>query len=71
MTLKERFIQDFLAIEQPQVLAVAVKLPTGPIETIVNYQGLGVKINYYMNAYDDDFRLKVNESIQIVGYMLV
>jgi hypothetical protein len=71
MTLKERFKNDVVNGEVPHVLVVAVKLPTGVIETITNYHGLGAKIDYYTNAYDEDFRLKANKDIQIVGYMLV
>lgn len=54
-----------------EVCVVAVRLPNGAIETITNYQGLPGKIEYYRKAYDDEFRLKANTAIQIVGYMLV
>jgi hypothetical protein len=56
---------------QPQLLVAAVKLPTGAIEVITNTQDLQSKIDYYLNAYDDDFRLKVNPNVQIVNYMLI
>jgi hypothetical protein len=52
-------------------LIVAVKLPTGAIELITNTEQLQSKIEYYRNAYDDNFCLKTNTAIKIVGYMLV
>ncbi|MEK5165991.1 hypothetical protein NYE69_27095 [Paenibacillus sp. FSL R5-0527] len=59
------------AEKEPQLLVVAVKLPSGAFEVITNTQDLKNKIDYYLNAYDDDFRLKVNQNIQIVEFMLV
>jgi hypothetical protein len=52
-------------------LVVAVKLPTGAIELITNTDQLQTKVDYYRNAYDDNFCLKTNPVIQIVGFMLV
>lgn len=54
-----------------EVLVVAVRLPNGAIETITNYQEVKCKIDYYVNAYDEEFRLKANPDVRIVGYMLV
>lgn len=55
----------------PQVLVVAVKLPSGAIEVITNTQELRDKIAYYAIAYDDRFRLKENPNYEIVSFMLV
>ena len=55
----------------PTYLVVAVKLPTGAIELITNTTNIQSKIDYYTNAYDEEFRLKTNKEIQIVGYMIV
>jgi hypothetical protein len=52
-------------------LVVAVKLPTGATELIINTENIESKAEYYRNAYDDTFCLKTNPQIQIVGYMLV
>jgi hypothetical protein len=52
-------------------LVVAIKLPTGAIELIANTDQINSKVEYYKNAYDDNFCLKTNPAIQIVGYMLV
>lgn len=58
-------------VDDAVYLIVAVKLPTGAIELITNTQDINSKVEYYLNAYDDDFRLKNNRDIQIVGYMIV
>ena len=52
-------------------LIAAVKLPTGAIEIITNTEQIDSKVEYYRNAYDDNFCLKNNSAIQIVGYMLI
>lgn len=69
--LRKRFIEDVKEKTAPELLVVAIKLPTGAIETIVNTSKLAEKIQYYMDAYDDEFKLKANPAIKIVGYMLV
>lgn len=72
-SVRSRFISatDKFAMGAPIVLATAVKLPTGAVELITNTQFIPEKIQYLRDAYDDDFRLKNNPNIQIVGYMLV
>lgn len=55
----------------PTYLVVAVKLPTGSIELITNTANIQSKIDYFTNAYDQEFKLKTNSDIQIVGYMIV
>jgi hypothetical protein len=57
--------------DKAKYLIVAVKLPTGAIELITNTDQIESKVEYYKNAYDDNFCLKTNPAIQIVGYMLV
>lgn len=70
--LRKRFINEVGSLtEQPKLLVVAVKLPSGAIETIINTHNLNDKINYYKEAYNDDFQLKTNPSVSIVGYMIV
>jgi hypothetical protein len=73
--LRGKFLHD---VEMDKVfgnnqhyLVVAVRLPTGAIEIITNTQQIESKIEYYKNAYDDNFCLKTNTAIQIIGYMLV
>ncbi|BAR85732.1 MULTISPECIES: hypothetical protein [Bacillus] len=71
MKLKERFIEEVKAVGTPQIISVAVKLPNGAVEVITNTQETVSKVDYYINTYDDEFRLKHNNAIQIVGYMIV
>lgn len=56
---------------EPRVVTVAVKLPSGAIEVITNTEDTLNKMTYYMSAYDDEFKLKTNADIQIVGCMVV
>lgn len=69
-TLKQKFVRDIYNHGTLNVVVVAVKLPTGAIETITNTQMLKEKLDYYDTAYDQDFKLKTNGIIQIVGYMI-
>lgn len=64
---KERFRIDY------RVLVVAVKTPTGYIETIANHnwEQINEKLEYYKDTYDDNMRLKHNSKIEIVDFMLV
>ncbi|HDR7969494.1 TPA: hypothetical protein QCY14_004886 [Bacillus pacificus] len=71
MGLKDRFIEEVKAIGTPQIISVAVKLPNGAIEVITNTQETVSKTDYYINTYDNDFKLKHNSQVQIVGYMIV
>jgi hypothetical protein len=74
MTLKERFTKechDKVNGPAHKVLTTAVKLPSGAIEIITNTQEIPSKIDYLHAAYDNEFKLKANQNVQIVGYMLV
>jgi len=70
--LRARFLQE--AEERgstAQILIVAVKLPTGAVELITNTALLHTKIDYYKTAYNEEFRLKGNPNVQIIGFMFV
>jgi hypothetical protein len=70
--LRMRFLSETEEkIYKSNYLIVAVKLPSGAIEIITNTQWLIEKAEYYKNTYDDNFCLKTNPAIQIVGFMLV
>jgi hypothetical protein len=70
--LRERFLSELnRGVDGARLITVAVLLPTGAIETITNTEYIPEKIGYYRNAYDDDFRLKANSEVKIVGYMIV
>lgn len=73
--LRKRFLEDALSPNGTptkgfDVLVLAVRLPNGGIETITNYQKLDSKIMDVVERYDDNFRLKANDNVAIVGYML-
>lgn len=55
----------------PTYLVTAVKLPNGAIELSVNNQNIKEKIEYILNAYDDDMRLKTNRDIVMQNIMVV
>lgn len=68
--LKTRFMNETESIVNCVVLVTAVMLPTGAIETITNNSRLEEKVKYIRDNYDE-FRLRVNPNVRIVGYMLV
>lgn len=70
--LRARFMQE--AEEKgakANMLIAAVKLPTGAVEVITNTALIPTKIDYYNTAYDEEFKLKANPNVQIVGFMFV
>lgn len=70
--LKQQFISECEnRVDDPKYLIVAVSLPTGATEIITNTEQIGSKAEYYKNAYDENFCLKTNPAIKIIGYMLV
>ena len=54
-----------------QMMIAAVRLPTGAVEVITNTALIPTKIEYYNTAYDEEFKLKANSNVQIVGFMFV
>jgi hypothetical protein len=56
---------------KPQYLVTAVKLPTGAIELAVNTQNIADKIDYILEAYDDDMQLKTNTSIKMKNILII
>lgn len=56
---------------KPRLLVVAIKLPSGSIETISNTKNLMEKMEYYAYNYDDSFKLKANSDVEVVNFMLV
>jgi hypothetical protein len=55
---------------RPSVMVAVVKLPTGAYETIVNSNHIESKCEYYLKAYDEEFKLKTNPEVSIVGIMI-
>lgn len=56
---------------KPSYIVTAVKLPTGAIELAVNTANIAEKINYILEAYDQDMLLKTNPAIQMQNLMVV
>lgn len=55
----------------PQYIITAVQLPTGAVELAINDKEIASKIDYILEAYDDDMRLKTNTSIVMKNIMIV
>lgn len=55
----------------PSYLVTAVKLPTGAIELAINNQSIKEKIEYILEAYDEDMHLKTNTEICMQNIMVV
>lgn len=70
MTKKEEFIKKWESSVN-NLLITVLKMPFGSFETIINSQNLDEKVNYILNAYDNDLRLKTYEDIQIIDYIIV
>lgn len=69
--VRERFVNELKhGVDGARLIVVAVKLPTGAIETITNTEYIPEKLGYYLKAYDDEFRLKTNPNVKIAGYMI-
>ena len=55
----------------PQYIVTAVKLPTGAIEITVNNSCIKEKIEYILESYDDEMRLKTNKEVVMCNLMVV
>lgn len=56
---------------KPTYLITAVKLPTGAIELAINNTDIPAKIEYILETYDDEMKLKRNPEIAMVQLMVV
>lgn len=52
-------------------LVCAVRKPDNTIEIIVNTEGIAAKIDYLLDAYDEDMNLKTCDDIWICGCMII
>jgi len=52
-------------------MVIAVKLPTGATEIIINTENIESKYEYYLTAYNDLMQLNNNTNVCIVGCMFV
>ena len=56
---------------KPRYIVTAVKLPTGAIELAINTENIAEKIDYILEAYDQDMQLKTNTSVVMQNLMVV
>lgn len=56
---------------KPSYMVTAVKLPTGAIELAVNTENIAEKIDYILEAYDDDMHLKTDKAVVMQNLMIV
>lgn len=63
--------EDDTNVFEPTYLVTAVKLPSGAIELAVNNAAIKEKIDYILDAYDEDMRLKTNAAIEMQQVMVV
>lgn len=73
--LRDAFMRDVSVASSLQegfdVLTTAIRLPNGAIEVATNTTNLTEKIMYIVENYNDNFELKNNTKIKVIGYMLV
>ena len=55
----------------PKYLVTAAKLPSGAIELAVNTDNIPEKIDYILEAYDEEMRLKTNPNVVMQNVMVV
>jgi hypothetical protein len=75
MTKKEKMKAEFdwqlQNTDHLSKMVVAIMLPSGAKEIIINTEHIIEKMDYYMNAYDDELQLKANFKVRILNYMFV
>ena len=56
---------------KPVLLVTVVKLPSGALETTINNSNIESKIEYIINAYDENLKLKTCNEIQIKDFIIL
>ena len=56
---------------KPQHIVTATRLPGGAIEIAINTVNIKQKIEYILDAYDDEMHLKTNPEIAMENLMVV
>lgn len=56
---------------EPKYIVTAVTLPNGAVELATNTTNIEEKIDYILEAYDDNMRLKTNNEIYMSNLMVV
>lgn len=55
----------------PTHIITVVKLPTGAKEIAINTSNIEDKIDYILDAYDDEMKLKTNQNISMCNILIV
>ena len=55
----------------PSHLVTAVQLPTGAVEIAINTEKITEKLQYMLDAYDENMRLKTNPNVCMLNVMVV
>ena len=63
--------EDCEEVFKPSYIVTAVKLPTGAIELAINTENIAEKIDYILEAYDENMHLKTNKEIYMQNIMIV
>ena len=66
-----KLIKEKLSEFTPTYIVTAVKLPNGAIELAVNTSEIEAKIDYILEAYDEDMCLKTSTEISMQNLMVV
>ena len=69
--LMEQTPEEDMEPFKPTYLITAVKLPTGAIELAINNTDIAKKIDYILEAYDENMHLKSNPEIVMQQLMVV
>ena len=60
-----------IGIENASIIITVVELPTKAKETIINYRELPGKIDYLLEAYDDNLVLKKCSDIRLLDCIIL
>lgn len=69
--LMEQTHEEDIEPFKPTYMVTAVKLPTGAIELAINNENIPAKIDYILEAYDEEMRLKSNPEVVMQQLMVV
>jgi hypothetical protein len=62
---------EIIGKENVSLIVTVVLLPTGAREVITNYEKLQEKIDYLLNAYDDNLQLKACSDIKLLDFIIM
>lgn len=56
---------------KPSHIVTAVQLPTGAVEIAINTEKIPEKLQYMLEAYDENMRLRTNPNVRMLDIMVV